>query len=190
MSETRMMAPVAQMAKLFNVTERRVQQLASDGIIPRADRGRYHIIESVMGYVKFLQERAYGKSATVQDSHYERTRYLKSKADLTELELAERAGKLVDADDVRKLNFKNARLTRNNLQTVADRVAPLVAAESDQKICWELINADVDRSLKAVAALLESKPIDDADLDITRKTANDQIAKNIPDGTTDAGESC
>ena len=39
--------PVSTIAKLFNLTERRVQQLASEGVIPKPERGKYDLVASV-----------------------------------------------------------------------------------------------------------------------------------------------
>jgi hypothetical protein len=48
--------PVAVIARLLDLTERRVQQLAREGIIPPAarsgnERGRYDLVGAVRGYV-------------------------------------------------------------------------------------------------------------------------------------------
>lgn len=42
-------------ARLLNITERRLQQLAREGIIPKADRGQYPLAGCVRGYVTYLQ---------------------------------------------------------------------------------------------------------------------------------------
>ena len=42
-------------ADLFNISVRRIQQLAKDGIIPKVGRGRYPLIGAVKGYVGYLQ---------------------------------------------------------------------------------------------------------------------------------------
>ena len=50
--------PVSTIAKLLLLTERRVQQLTEQGVIPKAERGRYELAPAVQGYVKFLRDRA------------------------------------------------------------------------------------------------------------------------------------
>ena len=72
--------PVSTIAKLFNLTERRVQQLASDGVIPKADRGKYDLVACVRGYIGFLQDRAFGKEVIHADAHQERARLLRAQA--------------------------------------------------------------------------------------------------------------
>lgn len=45
----------AQMAAVLNVTERRVRQLAAEGVVKRADRrGRYKLVPSVANYISTL----------------------------------------------------------------------------------------------------------------------------------------
>ena len=46
---------IVAISKLLKLTERRVQQLAKDGIIPKAERGKYDLVSSVHGYVDFLK---------------------------------------------------------------------------------------------------------------------------------------
>jgi len=55
MSGTSPVYPASFYAKLFNLTERRIQQLASNGVIPRVERGKYPLIGTIQGYVTFLQ---------------------------------------------------------------------------------------------------------------------------------------
>jgi phage terminase Nu1 subunit (DNA packaging protein) len=49
--------PVGTVAKLFNLSERRVQQLASQGVIPKPEKGQYNLLAAMRGYVLFLQQR-------------------------------------------------------------------------------------------------------------------------------------
>ncbi|MGC0371850.1 MAG: hypothetical protein DGJ47_000551 [Rickettsiaceae bacterium] len=74
-------------AKLLNLSVRRVQQLAKDDIIPKSDKGKYDLVASVRGYIKYLYERAYGQNKETIDSHAEKARLLKAQAEKAELEL-------------------------------------------------------------------------------------------------------
>lgn len=87
-------------ARLFNVTERRVQQLAKEGIIPRAGRGKYPLIGTIQGYVKFLQDRAAAHSfeAAPGDIQAERIRLTRAQADAQELKNAITQKKLVPVE--------------------------------------------------------------------------------------------
>lgn len=50
-----------ELAALFNLTDRRIRQLAAAGVIPKAGHGKYLLAEAVKGYVQFLQSRAYAR---------------------------------------------------------------------------------------------------------------------------------
>ena len=58
--------PAETLAKLLNLTEVRIQQLAKDGIIVKETRGRYDLWGSIKGYVKYLQDRAIGRGVRDQ----------------------------------------------------------------------------------------------------------------------------
>ena len=45
-----------QLAYLFRITEKRVQQLAKQRVIKKEARGRYNLAESVQSYIRFLQD--------------------------------------------------------------------------------------------------------------------------------------
>jgi phage terminase Nu1 subunit (DNA packaging protein) len=129
-------------SKLLMLSERRCQQLVSDGIIPKHPRGEYDLVQSVQGYVKFLREKAFGGVANT-DQHIEKTRLVSAQANIAEMNDAELRGDLVRTDDVRRTIFSAARSVRNSVQTIADRVSMPIAGMSDQHDIHELIDAEV-----------------------------------------------
>ena len=48
--------PVDAIAKLLNISPRRIQQLVALEVIPRGERGRYDLLRCVRGYVMYLQQ--------------------------------------------------------------------------------------------------------------------------------------
>ena len=77
--------PVTTISKLFNVTDRRVQQLATDVIIPKATRGQYDLIACVQSYIVYLQQNATDNGMGSFDLRGERARLTKGQADSQEL---------------------------------------------------------------------------------------------------------
>lgn len=87
MSESPLCA-ASTLAKLFVLSERRIRQLASTGIIPKAQDGQYQVMGAVRAYVLFLRERT--RSNTDPEAAllaHERLRLLKTRADLADHEL-------------------------------------------------------------------------------------------------------
>jgi len=106
--------PVGTLAKLLNLTEVRIQQLAKLGVVIKGERGRYDLWASIKGYVAYLQSRnvsrpgsgvtaTEGAEVTGEDYQKHRARLYKAKADSAELEASLLRGRLHDADAVRKV---------------------------------------------------------------------------------------
>lgn len=107
--------PVGTLARLLNLTEVRIQQLAKQGVVVKGERGRYDLWASIKGYVSFLQSRNISRPGsglattdgvevvTGEDYQKHRARLYKAKADAAELEAALLRGRLHDADAVRKV---------------------------------------------------------------------------------------
>jgi phage terminase Nu1 subunit (DNA packaging protein) len=125
----------ATLARLFHLTERRVQQLAKDGIIPKGDHGQYDLIQSVQGYIKFLQERIVGRGdgeyAESPDIKYERKRLIKAQADKTEMEYQTLCGEWLACSFVENLLTEAAQCFAAEVDALPARLAPLLAGMHD-----------------------------------------------------------
>lgn len=119
---------VGVIAKLLNVSDRRVQQLAKEGIIPKAQRGKYDLIPCVQGYVKYLQDLAFGKDMAPTDVHTTRARLLAAQAEIAEMEAAEKKGRLLDAGKVAGWWAKIITNAKQNLLAIPSKAAPVLLA--------------------------------------------------------------
>ena len=70
---------------MLKLSERRVQQLAKDNIIPKAERGKYDLVSSVHGYIDFLKAKA-GGDFTAEEVLKNKNKLLKAKAEIAEIE--------------------------------------------------------------------------------------------------------
>lgn len=118
--------PLAVIAKLLDLSERRVQQLSREGVIPKATRGQYDLIGSVRGYVRYLRDQAVSAQAGAPDYAAERARYIRARADLAEMEASQRRGALIAADDIEVAWIKVLALLRTRVLALPDRLAPQV----------------------------------------------------------------
>jgi hypothetical protein len=73
------------------------------------------------------------------------------RAQLYRLELEEKRGHLVRADEVRKTAFTRARVARDRLLAVPTRVASLLAAESDPAKCHAILESEMRRVCAEIA---------------------------------------
>ena len=142
---------VGVIAKLLNVSERRVQQMVKEGIIPKAERGKYDLITCVQGYVKYLQDLAFGKDMVPTDIHTTRARLLAAQAEIAEMEAAEKKERLLDAGKVAGWWAKIVGNAKQNLLAIPSKAAPiLLACKTAAEIKAEL-QAMINEALAGLA---------------------------------------
>lgn len=78
----------------------------------------------------------------------------RAEAELAELELRERRRELVRAADVERETFVTHRALRDRFIGVPDRIAPIVAAETDVAKCHEIIASEIRAALREVVQAL------------------------------------
>lgn len=166
--------PISTMAKVLNLTERRVQQLARDGIIPKPEKGKYDLIPCVIAYIKYLQERSVGKDAAPQDTHLQRARLLKAQAEKTELELATMRGNQVTVEQVEKDWMSMVTTVRSKLLAMPSKLAfqvitfdkPHEAETCIKRAVYETLTELADpNSYEGIDLLSEDEIDDDFGLD-------------------------
>jgi hypothetical protein len=86
-----------------------------------------------------------------EDFQAARARREAAEADLAELKLAEQRGELVRAADVRAIYARRAAALRDGLRQIPARVASVVAAESDQARCHDVLQTEIDAVLSVLA---------------------------------------
>lgn len=116
--------PAAVLARVFDCTERRVQQLARDGVIPRSGRGKYPFFAAVRAYIAFLREAgAVEKAGAAFDP--ERLDPFKQRAwydaQIQKLELGRKLGTLTPRSDHEEVLGVLVDLFVRFLETLADR---------------------------------------------------------------------
>jgi phage terminase Nu1 subunit (DNA packaging protein) len=127
--------PATIIAKLFNLTERHVQRLAKDGIIPKAARGKYELVGCVQGYVRYLQERAMGGDINSTDFGTENIRVKKLTADKLQLEVDVMKNNLIPRELVEEEISNLILSARGKLLGLPSRLAKVaIAAESLREI--------------------------------------------------------
>ncbi|EAQ47266.1 hypothetical protein MED193_18774 [Roseobacter sp. MED193] len=116
--------PISVIARLLDLSERRVQQLSREGVIPKAKRGQYDLIGSVRGYVRYLRDQATKAQAGAPDYAAERARFIRARADLAEMEAEEKRRALIAAEQIEAAWIAVLALLRTRLLALPDRLAP------------------------------------------------------------------
>lgn len=141
-----------QIAYLFRISERRVQQLAAEGIIQREARGRYNLVESVRGYVEYLQAIASGSQGETETSYGDaRTQKMRADADKSIMEAAVLAGSLIPADIVAYSWNHMTGAFRAKLLNLPKKAAPLVQHTTSFRKCNAALRAAVHECLEELS---------------------------------------
>ena len=167
---------VAVIARFLNLTERRVQQLARDGIIPKPEKGKYDLVRCVQQYVQYLQDRAYGSGVSAQDTHHERARLIKAQADKTELEVATMRNQLVAIESVETDWLQHISACRMRLLALPTKTAFQIAVMTEP--------AEIERFLKhsIYEALTELAKDDDATDTVSEAAAEGGVGMDAAAG--------
>lgn len=171
--------PAAFFARLFNLTDRRIQQLAKQGIIPKAAQGKYPLIGVVQAYVKFLQERSLTGEVSERDTDIKglRSRLIEAQAISIELKNEVARGEMAPVDVVNQVLSKVCAAIASEIDSIPLQVKrkhptlETTVIESIKRHCVKALNsiARVDEILDdildeictdtaAAAELQESSP--------------------------------
>jgi phage terminase Nu1 subunit (DNA packaging protein) len=167
--------PIGVISRLLDLSERRVQQLSREGVIPKAERGQYDLIGSVRGYVRYLRDQALKAQAGAPDYAAERARFIRARADLAEMEAEEKRRALIAAEQIEAAWIAVLALLRTRLLALPDRLAPQAFEQSTVGDTRNLIRA-------AIREVLDDLAQPDIELE------TDIDLAGITDPETDGGE--
>lgn len=124
-----------ELAELFGVSTRRVDQLRAEGIVEGTGRPtKYQLVPTIKRYIKYLSDKANGrekKQTTAQQEEEKlkaEVRIKKAKAKTAELELDELQGKMHRAEDVEAVVTGHVYEVRSMLMAMPGKLAIDVAA--------------------------------------------------------------
>ncbi len=138
---------IDQLAAKLNLTKSRLYQLFAEGM-PKNSRGKYDSEKCLVWYSRHLQESVRRREFS---RDRERERLTKVKADLGELELAEKRGQLIPVSFYRELVTTLCMSIRQRFLILPSRIAPQLEGENRISIKAKLDQA-VRGALTALAA--------------------------------------
>lgn len=144
-------------AKLFQISVRRVQQLTQDGVLQTIEekRGkhtirRYDLIPTIQAYIKYLSDKAYGREQkeSVTDKEEQKLQaevdIKKAKAKIVQLELDELEGRMHSAEDVEAMTTDLCLAVRSALLSMPGQLAVDVAEVTNAAEISEIIKSTVN----------------------------------------------
>jgi phage terminase Nu1 subunit (DNA packaging protein) len=144
--------PVTTIAKLLLLTERRVQQLTAQGVLPKAERGRYELAPVVQAYVRYLRDRSVGADAAGPDEIGANTaRLVRARARAAEIELEELEGKRFRSEDVTAAWQALVGAVRARVLAMPTKLVAVLSAEMSQRERSAVITAVVHEALEELS---------------------------------------
>lgn len=135
MSEAKNLQPSSVIARIFQVSVRRVEQLKAEGVIKGEGKPtKYDLLPTIMDYIRYLSDKAHGRARKESiDEKLEKKldaeiRYKQAKADKSVFERDELKGTLHRAEDIEKLTNELVFSVRSMLLAMPGRVAMDLAA--------------------------------------------------------------
>lgn len=139
----------AVVATLFNLSERRVQQLAKDGIIDgKKVEGVYQfdLLPTVRKYIAYLSDKANGRDQKNKKTEEEKLAaeadLKRAKADMAELQLKELRGQMHRSEDVEAITTDLVYTIRSMIIALPGRLAVDVAAVDTAPEASEIIRRE------------------------------------------------
>ena len=130
MAEEKNLQPTQVIAKIFQVSTRRVEQLKSEGVIKGQGKPtKYDLLPTIMAYIKYLADLAYGRAKKQTDAQLETAkleaekRIKTAKAEMAEIELKELKGKMHRAEDVEAIMTDHVFFLRSMLMAMPGKLA-------------------------------------------------------------------
>ncbi|MGQ5522635.1 hypothetical protein ACUHMQ_05160 [Chitinimonas sp. PSY-7] len=164
-------ASVDTVAKLLDVTPRRVQQLVKENILPKpVARGQYEIVACVVGYIRYLNGQL---SGDVGDLNAEKTRLIRAQAIKVERENALQDRQLIHASEAVQAWSEMIAAAKSKLLNLPGRLAPSLLKAKQAKDVERLLN---DAIYEALTELADWTPADEPELAPSIEASRDDVA--------------
>jgi hypothetical protein len=147
--------PVGTIAKLLMLTDRRVQQLAKEGVIPKAERGRYDLVPSVQGYIRYLQSLDVGPGEGEEGAinyQSEKARRMRADADLKEMAVLQLRGSLINAEEAAAVTaLLMSELKTKLLNNAPVRIAAAGKSTKTEAALKKIIKAELSEIMAGIS---------------------------------------
>lgn len=140
----------AVLGNIFGVTDRRIRQMAEEGIIVRAAKGRYNLVDSLKNYILSLKLAVDSNDSDNPDGELnfeeEKALHERVKRHISEMKLQTMKGELHKADDVRHVMTDMLSSFKTRMMNIPPKVAP-VLEDRDAGYIKERLTSEVTEAL-------------------------------------------
>ncbi|MDR7318903.1 hypothetical protein [Brevibacillus nitrificans] len=135
-----------EMAELLELSPRRIQQLAKEGILISHSRGKYVAVESIRNFIRYSVEKE-GPSDEDVDYWNEKALHERAKRQKTELALAVMKGEMHRSEDVKMVMNDMLAAFRSRILAMPSKLAPQLLNMSEMPVVLETLTKEAYEAL-------------------------------------------
>ena len=141
-----------ELAKLLGITDRHLRNLANEGVIKKTEKGKYLLLESVRGYIEYIESKNDVDLNLKDEKIKEEIKKIKKE---TELKIKELKNQLHSANIIEKVMTSSLVNLKGRLLSLSNRLAPQLIALDNLGEIQEVIQ---DSIVEALEELSEYSP--------------------------------
>lgn len=178
------MSTIEEISSALNITVRRVNQLAKEGILPREGRGDYNLGKCMATYIRYLQA-ALSKKATMDENgelsslQGNRQELMKVQIERERFELAKVRSEFIPIEAHEKILSDLIMETKARVKAVGARVAPDLVGEESRLMIQAKLERAHDEALLQLSKVVPRIPVAalDGEAEPAEVPAEDKPAK-------------
>lgn len=150
-------------AKMFNMTPRRVRQLVEEGVVDRIGHGRFNLIDTVSKYVTFLKlnTESLTEGDVSESLDYEKWLHEKAKREKAEIELAHIKKEMHSSGEVEEVMNNMVMNFRQRMLSIPSKCALQLLNRTDPKYIESILEQNVNEALKELSEYDPSMFVED-----------------------------
>ena len=142
----------ADLGRVLGISRATIANLATDGVLPRADRGLFNLSACVQAYIRHKLVSAGAADVATKSLVAERSRLAKLRADAAERDARVEAGELVDVADIEAAWLNVVSVARSRVLLIPTKVAPRIITLKTAAEAKALLQKEINVALAGIAA--------------------------------------
>jgi transcriptional regulator, merR family len=140
-----------ELAKILGITDRHIRNLANEGVIKKTEKGKYLFIESIQGYIGYLETKNEVDIDLKDEKIKEETKKIKKDIELKSLKIAELKNQLHSAPIIEEVMTNMLVALKGKLLSVSNKLAPAVIACDNLGEIQDIIHSEILDTLEELS---------------------------------------
>lgn len=140
-----------ELAKILGITDRHVRNLANEGVIKKTEKGKYLFVESIQGYIEYLEMKNEVDIDLKDEKIKEETKKIKKDIELKSLKIAELKNQLHSAPIIEEVMTNMLVALKGKLLSISNKLAPAVIACDNLGEIQDIIHSEILDTLEELS---------------------------------------